>query len=281
MRADRVIRLKRRLDRIYRNFDFESHLQHDPLVLARGYGDARDLEVVALIAALFSYGRVDLFKVVLQRQVFGVMGESPRAFIMGFSRRSEARFSSFRYRFNSGADLVLLLRTLRLVLEKHGSFENLFRIHHVPAEGSVKSGVEGFVDEILREASRLGSVSRGFLHLMPRPSRGSACKRLNLFLRWAVRDVDVDLGLWKTLPKDALIIPLDTHIARISACLGLTRRRSSDWKAAEDITASLRRISPADPLKYDFMLSHHGIAGLCRHDRATCAQCELGDKFPS
>lgn len=277
MRTDQRSRLRKRLDRIYRNFDFAFHLRHDPLVLVHGYSDPQDQEIVALIAALFSYGRVDLFKKALQRQVFGMMGESPHEFIRNFARRSEARFGRFRYRFNSAGDLILLLRALRSILYTYGNLENLFLIHHKPFEGSVKSGLEGFVGEILFEASRHGSLSEGFLHLLPRPSRGSACKRLNLFLRWMVRNTDVDLGLWKNPSRDALVIPLDTHIARIAACLGLTGRRSNGWRTAEEITNVLRELSPTDPLKYDFVLSHHGIAGLCRHDRTTCSQCELSE----
>ena len=87
---------------------------------------------------------------------------------------------------------------------------------------------------------------------------------MNLFLRWMVRDRDIDFGLWKGIPGNLLVIPLDTHIARISRCLGLTGRRSRDWKMAVEITENLKRLDPEDPLKYDFALCHQGITGLCR-----------------
>jgi uncharacterized protein (TIGR02757 family) len=115
----------------------------------------------------------------------------------------------------------------------------------------------------------------GLSQFCPLPSKGSACKRFNLFLRWMIRDRDIDLGIWKGVPKNKLIIPLDTHIARISRCLGLTKRRSQDWRTAVEVTGALRRFDPEDPLKYDFALCHHGISGLCRGERKKeiCREC--------
>jgi uncharacterized protein (TIGR02757 family) len=99
---------------------------------------------------------------------------------------------------------------------------------------------------------------------------------MNLFLRWMIRDKDIDFGIWKGIPKNKLIIPLDTHIARISRCLGLTKRASQDWKMAEEITGALKTLDPEDPLKYDFALCHQGISGVCsaRH----CDDCGLAEQ---
>jgi uncharacterized protein (TIGR02757 family) len=90
-----------------------------------------------------------------------------------------------------------------------------------------------------------------------------------------VRDRDIDFGIWKGIPKNKLIIPLDTHIARISRCLGFTARKSQDWKTALEITSSLRKLDPEDPLKYDFALCHHGISGMCRgmREKEGCRGC--------
>jgi uncharacterized protein (TIGR02757 family) len=96
---------------------------------------------------------------------------------------------------------------------------------------------------------------------------------MNLYLRWMIRDRDIDFGLWQGIPKDKLIIPLDTHIARIGKCLGLTERSSADWKMAAEITASLKRLDSSDPLKYDFALCHQGIAGVCSAKK--CEGCSL------
>jgi uncharacterized protein (TIGR02757 family) len=117
---------------------------------------------------------------------------------------------------------------------------------------------------------------RGMAQFFPSPVKGSACKRMNLFLRWMVRKKDIDFGLWKSIPGNKLVIPLDIHIARISQCLGFTRRASADWKAAREITEALKKLDPDDPLKYDFALCHHGISGLCKSgDDSACKTCFL------
>jgi len=117
----------------------------------------------------------------------------------------------------------------------------------------------------------------GLKQLFPSPENGSACKRMNLFLRWMVRTKDIDLGVWNKIHPSKLIIPLDTHIARISRCLGLTKRKAPDWKTAKEITESLKKLDPDDPLKYDFALCHQGISGLCKGERSkdTCASCAI------
>jgi uncharacterized protein (TIGR02757 family) len=123
----------------------------------------------------------------------------------------------------------------------------------------------------------------GLLQFFPSPAQGSACKRVNLFLRWMIRDRDIDLGIWRDIPKNKLVIPLDTHIARISRCLGFTSRNSQDWKMALEITGALKRFDPEDPLKYDFALCHHGISGVCkgRDNRAACMDCVFNSRRPT
>jgi hypothetical protein len=100
-------------------------------------------------------------------------------------------------------------------------------------------------------------------YFFPRPSAGSACKRLNLFLRWMVRSDEVDLGVWRGVPKSKLIVPLDTHVIRVGRCLRLTNYTSPGWRMARDITASLRRLDTLDPVKYDFSLCHVGMMNAC------------------
>jgi hypothetical protein len=116
----------------------------------------------------------------------------------------------------------------------------------------------------------------GAHYFFPRPSSGSACKRLNLFLRWMVRRDAVDLGVWTRISPAGLVVPLDTHVIRVGRCLRLTRRLSPGWRMAADITASLRAIDPADPVKYDFSLCHLGMANACGFERRQGdAQCPL------
>ncbi len=118
----------------------------------------------------------------------------------------------------------------------------------------------------------------GVRYFFPNPKAGSACKRLNLFLRWMVRPNDgLDLGLWNFAPPSSLVIPLDTHIARIGIYLGWTQRKTAGWNMALDITRALARVDPKDPVKYDFALSRMGILENCpRHSRKQhCDLCKL------
>ncbi len=103
----------------------------------------------------------------------------------------------------------------------------------------------------------------GVCYFFPRPSAGSACKRLNLYLRWMVRRDEVDLGAWTSVSPSQLIVPLDTHVIRLGRCLRLTRYTSPGWRMAADITGALRRLDPADPVRFDFALCHVGMMGAC------------------
>ena len=116
----------------------------------------------------------------------------------------------------------------------------------------------------------------GVCYFFPRPSAGSGCKRLNLFLRWMVRTDAIDLGVWTGVSPSRLIVPLDTHVIRVGRCLRLTQYVSPGWKMAADITASLRAIDPRDPVRYDFSLCHVGMMNACGFSRAQKdSQCPL------
>ncbi len=116
----------------------------------------------------------------------------------------------------------------------------------------------------------------GVCYFFPRPSAGSACKRLNLFLRWMVRSDEVDLGVWRSVRPGQLIVPLDTHIIRLARCLRLTRYTSPGWKMAADITARLRALDPHDPVRFDFSICHVGMMNACGFGRGQGdSQCPL------
>ena len=223
--------------------------------------------MAGLIASCLAYGRVDLFTSVVGR-VLAAMGSSPADFLLEFRLQRDRRlFHGIQYRFNRNEDILALLLTLHRALRKHGSLEALFAAQDDASLPDTAKAIDGFVRELL--SADLSPVygcndkPRGLLQLFPLPSSGSACKRFNLFLRWMVRDMPPDLGIWKKVSKSRLVIPLDLHIMRVSRCLGFTKRASQDWKAALEITASLKRFDPEDPLKYDFALCHRGMTGGC------------------
>ncbi len=252
------------LENLYRTFDFKGHLLRDPLEFPHRYATKRDAEVVAFISSCFAYGRVEVFKPVIEA-ILERMGRSPYEFLLSFDPSSQLkRFSGVRYRFQQEEEIVIFLHSISRLLQKYGSLEALFMENY---RGDVRPALEHLFRSLRRTAGQCIDLPGGLKQLLPLPSSGSACKRANLFLRWMVRDGDVDLGLWKGVSKASLIIPLDTHIARISRCLGLTGRSSVDWKTAEEITEVLKTYDPEDPLRYDFALCHQGISGLCKRCR--------------
>lgn len=236
-------------------FDYSKRLLNDPVEFPHRYKDREDIEVAGFIAALFAYGRVELFKPVVER-ILTRMGKSPYDFLLNFKPSGQGRlFEGLYYRFQKEEDIIKLISLMSLLLQKHNSIEDAFCMFYRPEDEDVFNAIEGFS----RYCLGLIKNTKGLRQLFPLPSCGSACKRLNLFLRWMVRKDEIDLGIWKGIPKNKLIIPLDVHIARISTRLGLTRRRTPDMKMAREITSALKRLDPEDPLRYDFVLCHTGM----------------------
>jgi len=269
--------LKRILDRFYREYPFRERILHDPISFPHRYKHPRDIEISGFIASCLAYGRVELFAPVIDK-ILSLMGPNPHAFLMDFNVRKLRGKFWFKYRFNEPEDILCLVLILHELLKRYSSLENAFMRYYSPRDLHTGGGIDGLVREILSvDTSRVYGSNihpRGLAQLFPSPAKGSACKRMNLFLRWMVRDRDIDFGLWKGIALNKLVIPLDTHIARISRCLGFTSRASADWKAALEITESLREFDAEDPLRYDFALCHHGISGICNTERNPgCRKC--------
>ncbi len=272
-----VKELKRTLDRFYREYDFEGRMRLDPIEFPHRYRNARDVEVVGFLSSCFAYGRVETFKTTIGR-LLSRMGKSPYDFLLHLDvEKARSSFAGVRYRFNEPQDILCLLFVLHSILQEDSSIEKVFRKSYRRDDANIEGGLAGLMGAMLEvdTAKVYGRNIRppGYLQFFPSPVNGSACKRANLFLRWMIRDRDIDFGIWKDIPKNRLVIPLDTHIARISRCLGFTQRKSADWKMAVEITEALKRIDPEDPLKYDFALCHHGISGVCRSGAETCDSC--------
>ena len=276
--------LKHHLDTFIDNFPREKHLLNDPVQFVHRYEDPRDREVVGLLAAAFAYGNV---KSVLRTvdNVLRYLGPSPAKTIGSFDPRTDLRrLRGFYHRFNTSRDLAVLLWIIRRALEDYGSLEAAFASGLAPEEKDIGPALSNFSRIVLgfghEQFYPRGELKRraGVRFFFPSPSEGSACKRLNLYLRWMVRPEDgVDCGVWRRVAPRQLVIPLDTHIARISSYIGLTSMRSPGWGMALDITDNLRRLRPGDPVRYDFALCHLGIAGDCPRKRnlQKCARCPI------
>ena len=273
-------RLHRELERLYTTTDFAGHVARDPVAFAHRYQRPADQERAATLAAVMAFGRVSLFRPVLTR-LFDHMDArgGPAAWVAGFELDREADFlSTVGYRWVRGHDLALFFATLRDVGLLGPRFERAFTgdlraaltdvVADLRARAVAQAGVEAF-----------GELSHGLRHLLASPAGGGAAKRWNLLLRWMVRSPEaegVDLGLWD-LPTESLVIPLDTHVARISRLVGLTARKSSGWATAREITDELRRLDPVDPLRFDFAIAHLGISGDCAGHfvEEVCPGCPL------
>jgi uncharacterized protein (TIGR02757 family) len=274
-------RLKAPLEELCREADWARRIDRDAIRYPLRYADPADREVVALLSACLAYGRVDLFGPWIE-WALARMGDTPYRFVLGFDAAAHARrFDGFHYRFNRPADLVAFCASCRRILGEHGSLGAFFAQGFERADGrlgpALEAFVEGFLGGDVRRFFAGGQLSYGYRHWFPRPSTGGACKRLLLFLRWMVRRERPDFGLWTGVPPAALLIPVDTHIENMARSIGLTRRRTRNWKMAEEITARLRALDPDDPVKYDFALCHKRMSGQClnRRDARVCAPCSL------
>ena len=262
-------RLAAPLDHLYRTFNHPESAV-DPIQLVRRYPAPADREVVAFCAAGLAFGRVAAVLDSIET-VLDVLGPGPAAFVRQFDPARDAdALRPLVHRWIRGVDVIALLWVLKRMLAASGSIERFFLEGDDPSAPDVEPGLNRFAARAL--ATDLapvygGDPRRRVAWFFPRPAGGSACKRLNLFLRWMVRRDAVDLGIWSGLPASRLIVPLDTHVIRVGRCLRLTRYRSPGWAMAREITDSLRRLDPGDPVRYDFSLCHLGMMEACGFDR--------------
>jgi uncharacterized protein (TIGR02757 family) len=265
------------LDRLYRDYNREESAS-DPVHRVRPFADPRDREVAGFCAAALAFGRVASVLNTIDT-LFRIMGPRPSEYVRQLdpgAKHPELR--GMVHRWIRGEDILALLWMLRQMLEHSGSIEAFFlagdsaeRTGDSPAAPDVSAALDSFSTRALALDIRraYGRVPKrpGVCYFFPRPSAGSACKRLNLFLRWMVRHDEVDLGVWTGLSPARLIVPLDTHVIRLGRCLRLTRYVSPGWKMAADVTASLRDLDAADPVRFDFSICHVGMMNACGFGR--------------
>jgi uncharacterized protein (TIGR02757 family) len=280
--ADRRLRreeLKPILDRLYADFNHPDSAA-DPIQIVRRFSEDADREAVGFVAASLAFGRVTSVLQSIER-VLAVMGPQPAAYVRRFDpRRDAAAFDGIVHRWTREADIVALLWLMRQMIDRRGSLEGFFLEQYDQSADDVEGALDRFSTSAmaLDLKSAYGRVPRrpGVCYFFPRPSAGSGCKRLNLFLRWMVRRDALDLGVWRRVSPAKLIVPLDTHVIRVGCCLRLTKYASPGWRMARDITASLRAIDPDDPVKYDYALCHLGMMNACGFSRAQAdSQCPL------
>lgn len=248
--------LKKKLDYHYRQFNNKS-IVPDPVLFPHRYTDYRDIEISAFVSSLFAYGNISQILKTLD-EIHSIMQNKPYEFVLDFSWNSKV-FDKLKYRFYNPHDIKLLFYALNRIYVQYDSLKYLFLLYHFEKEENLKSSISFFVKNIIDIMNKKGKVTAGIKFMLPDPAKNSACKRMNLFLRWMVRKDNIDFGLWHEIGTDKLVIPVDTHVARISKSLGLTRRKIINWKMAEEITGNLKKFNPSDPVKYDFAICHIGM----------------------
>ena len=265
-RAVHDVELARRLDALYHDYNQEDSAS-DPIQKVRPFANPADREIAGFCAAALAFGRVASVLNSIET-LFAFIRPNPAEFVRRFEPEAASpQMRRMVHRWIRGDDLVALLWMLRQMLDRSGSIEAFFVEGLNTQDDDVSSALDSFSKRALALDTRraYGRQPRrpGVCYFFPRPSTGSACKRLNLFLRWMVRRDQVDLGVWKNVPSSKLIVPLDTHVIRLGRCLGLTRYASPGWRMAADITASLRALNPNDPVSFDFSLCHVGMMNAC------------------
>jgi uncharacterized protein (TIGR02757 family) len=277
--------LGERLNELVSTFDI-STIEPDPLQLVLRFTDARDQEVAGLIAGAFAYGRADIV-VRNAGAVLEAMTPGPRAYLDSFdASEAQARFAGFSHRFHKTPELVALLTCVAGAIAEHGSLGEVFRAGYNEDDEDIGPALTRFVETILSfsPAGIRKPTADALRYLVTSPADGSACKRMNLFLRWMVRRTPPDLGIWDFVDPAKLVMPVDTHIHRIATFLGLNGRKSADWKAARSITDALAKFDAADPVRYDFAICRLGILDLCSRKRRkeNCDVCMLREvcRFP-
>lgn len=243
---------------IYRDYNKRVYVSPDPLQFLYDYSAASDVEVVGLIASSLAYGKVtQILKSV--GTVLNALGQHPAAYLASCDGEElRLKLGGFVHRFTDEDAIVAFLSCIGGILKHGGTLEDMFLSHY---DGDMWVAVEGFASELMACGGQKD------MFLLPRPSKGSACKRLALFLRWMVRCDEVDLGVWDRIKPETLFVPLDTHMFQICSNLGLCTRKSADGRAAQEITENFRIVCPSDPVRYDFAMTRFGIRSEMTHEQ--------------
>jgi uncharacterized protein (TIGR02757 family) len=245
------------LDKTYVTYNKPDFIANDPICIPHQFSKKEDIEIMGFFAAVFAWGqRITIINKC--RELIERMDNAPHEFILHHSDKDLKRLVGFKHRTFNDTDLLYFISFFNDWYTQHDSLEDAFAMHIKPRHKSIEEGLNGFRNLFFA----LPDVpQRTFKHIAS-PHQNSACKRINMYLRWMVRkdDCGVDFGLWKKIKPSQLICPLDVHVQRVAIKLGLLQREQSDWKAAIELTENLRKLDRSDPVKYDFALFGLGVS---------------------
>ena len=245
--------LKEFLDEKAELYNRPAFIELDPISIPHRYTGKGDIEIAGFLAATIAWGNR---KMILRSSVrmMEILEDSPYEFIVNSSDCELDQAVRFVHRTFNLVDLAFFLQALRHIYRNKGGLEKIFETH------KTSDSLQPAIHEFHRIFFELPHERRTERHVSD-PFKGSAAKKINMFLRWMVRNDNrgVDFGIWKRIKPSELFIPLDLHSGNTARKLGLLTRKMNDWKAVEELTANLREFDPADPVKYDFALFGLGV----------------------
>lgn len=249
--------LKDFLDSKLELYNLSLFIKDDPISIPHRFKKKQDIEVAGFFAALLAWGNR---KSIINscNTLLTLMDNVPYEFCVQHTEKDLKKLSRFKHRTFNDTDLLCLVQFLRLHYSKYKSLETAFSKWMKPGDETVENALAGFHEYVFSDPEYFAERTRKHIAT---PEKKSACKRLNMFLRWMVRQDDkgVDFGIWKNIRPSQLVCPLDVHVARVARRLNILKRTQNDWQAAAELTAYLRKLDANDPVKYDYALFSLGI----------------------
>lgn len=239
---------KHELDLLVKEYETKDFIKDDPIQFPHRYKNEEDITLSAFITSCFAYGNRKVFIEKLN-ELFNKIDNKPYEYIINFNPQL---IKNFNYRFSKDFDVICFFTKLHELYKNGSSLKKMFKQNY---NGDIQQMMQAVCDYFYCDCN----LTQGYCHLIPNPQKGCAMKRMNMFLRWLVRKPPVDLGIWDFIPTSELLIPFDTHVARMSRTLGLLNRNSNDFKAVRELTECLKKFDNEDPIKYDFALFGYGI----------------------
>ncbi len=248
--------LKDFLDKKVDAYNQPFFIKNDPVCIPHSFTKKQDIEIAGFFAAIFAWGsRTTIIK--KSRELMQLMDNAPHDFCTNHADNDLRGLLFFKHRTFTPTDLLYFVSFFKAHYQSHLSLESAFTM----GMGKTDENVENALDGFYRYFFSLDHVPKRTLKHIASPQRKSACKRINMFLRWMVRSDNngVDLGLWKNISPAQLVIPLDLHVARVARQFNLLERKTNDWEAALELTSALKEMNPRDPCRYDFALFGLGV----------------------
>lgn len=260
----KLMELKPILDRINYQVEAPAYVQGDPVQFMHAFETKRDREIAGFLAGMMAWGRRDIV-IRKTEDLLARMGNAPYQYVIDYSPVGIGDFTNFRHRTFKPIDIHGLLSALQIIYLNYEDFEAFWMECYEQAKKENRHFLSVFHYRFLSLSNELTGRTRKHVS---NPEKNSPCKRLFMFLRWAIRkNSPVDTGIWNFISASELMIPLDVHVARQSRRLGLLSRKSNDWKAVEELTSALRLLNPEDPSRYDYALFGIGALGYSVPDR--------------